>query len=431
MHGTPYRIRGSRSTAATNPRGSRHPAATSRDLEHRLEHRRRFALAIVKPGGKALLIDASNEGTGWVAIDVAVTKQAAFAVELDEEILAGDSDRPDNASNVDQLVEELRNAGHQPVLVASGQPERFHVLARIADADDRKRFAKRARDLCLDVRHCIRPPLAPHRLGLQPHLLDPADPEAALEALRPTPISDRLSPHTQRPRKQGNGTACDTPRSEVAERRHHGNSISPHMQRLLEQGDGTGRYRSRSEIVQALALAAVNADWSFELFLRSLLNPQHAGGEKVQKLVAKRGIRHARLYAHRSWRRAERRAAAIPSFRDREGARAVVDTIERHADQREWPGKAGGTDRAVLQAHLELARKVGSLTYGASDRLVAERAGVTFPTANKSHRRLAAHAWLERLELGRGRRASIWRLRLPEGRNRNTPITAGGYAGEC
>jgi hypothetical protein len=429
MHSSFYPTLRARTTVAEAALARKHEVSSSSTHAQLLEYRRRCALAIAKPRGKALLISASNNGNGWISIDDAITREAAFAVDVANDILAVDGDRPEHATAVHQLVDALRNAGYRPVLAASGQPGRFHVFARIAHAEERKGFAIRAKNLGFDVRRSIRPPLAPHRLGLRPQLLDPSDPDAALEALQEK--RGLLFPHTHRLRVQSDKAGSDPSRSQVLQRIHHAGSLSAHMQRLLEQGDGTGRYPSRSEVIQALALAAVNARWPFDRFFRALLIPQHAGGEKVQELVTERGIRHARLYAHRCWRRAEARAAASPVFRDRQGALAVITMIERDADECAWPGTAGGSNRAVLQAHLELARKLGSLTYGASDRLITERAGVTFPTANKSHKRLSAHGWLARVELGRGPRASTWRLCLPKGRIFNTLISSGGCVDEC
>lgn len=393
MQSSLYRIAHSRSSASTSPEGPKRPAAALRDHAQLLEYRRRFALAIVKPGGNALLVDENNDGAGWVAIDTAITRSTAFAVEVADDIFAAESDCPDNAAAVHQLVQEMRNAGRQPVLIASGQVGHFHVLARIADEAERKRLDQHARDLKLQVRRSIRPPLAPHRLGLPPELLEPADPDAALEALGP-----------ERARR-----------------------LSQHMQHLLKHGDRSGRYASRSEVVQALVLAAVNAGWPFERTLFVLSDPRNVGGAKVQQIAEQEGGSRARAYVRRSWGRARARVASSPAFRDRDGAREVVQQIEQHADAIAWPGKAGSTDRAVLQAHLDLARELGLLTYGASDRSIGLRAGTRYATANEAHRRLVVRGWLRRLQKGTGSKASTWRLDdRRQGQKRNTPPSSRG-----
>src|SRR2546425_416255 len=60
----------------------------------------RFARAIVKPGGNALLIAPDNRSAGWCSIDEAVAKARAFAVEARREILAVDCDKPELEKNV-------------------------------------------------------------------------------------------------------------------------------------------------------------------------------------------------------------------------------------------------------------------------------------------------------------------------------------------
>jgi hypothetical protein len=202
------------------------------------------------------------------------------------------------------------------------------------------------------------------------------------------------------------------------------------MQALLKHGDQSGRYASRSEVVQAIVLAAVNAGWPFERALFFLADPRNLGGAKVQQIAEEEGRQRARAYVRRSWKRAQERVTSSPAFRDRDDARKVVQQIEQHADAIAWPGKAGSTDRAVLQAHLDLARELGLLTYGASDRFIGERAGTRYATANKAHKRLVARGWLTRLQKGKGPKASTWRLDdRRAGQKRNTPLSSGGVCG--
>ena len=109
--------------------------ATMRRL---LEHRRRFALAIVKPGGNALLIDAKQR-----RLQVGLHRHrdhgnTAFAWRSLAMSSAIDSDRPEAAAAVHHLVEELRCDGHRPVLIAL--PDRTdaftsHSHARMARAE--------------------------------------------------------------------------------------------------------------------------------------------------------------------------------------------------------------------------------------------------------------------------------------------------------
>lgn len=151
-----------------------------------------FTTAIVRPGGNALLIGPDNEKLRWVSIETAATARAAFAVEVAPEILAVDADsRALGRRAQGDLARSLIESGITPVIVASGRPGHRHVFARIADpalllhmkAQVRsERYSEDGERL--GVLYSIRPPLAPHRLGLAPKLLFPPDVATALRALR-------------------------------------------------------------------------------------------------------------------------------------------------------------------------------------------------------------------------------------------------------
>jgi hypothetical protein len=136
--------------------------------------------------------------------------------------------------------------------------------------------------------------------------------------------------------------------------------LSPRMQQLLEYGDMHGEFTSRSEVIQALAVAAVNCRWQFSEFFEALM--RHVGGEKIH------GRRDARAYALRSFRKAVdlvRRSRPISRRGEKMGR---IRTLQAEADQTTWWGMSGATDKAVLDAHLALASRVGSLDYTASAR---------------------------------------------------------------
>lgn len=144
-----------------------------------------FAQAIARPGGKALLIDEHNKAVRWVSLEAAAENGMAFAVDVANDIVAIDADHPGREPDVIHLAELVERDGCSPVLVNSGRPGHLHLFARVGDPKPRDRYKRRARALRLDVRQTIRPPLAPHRLGLPVSLRSPADPAAALAALAP------------------------------------------------------------------------------------------------------------------------------------------------------------------------------------------------------------------------------------------------------
>jgi hypothetical protein len=98
-------------------------------------------------------------------------------------VLAIDEDEP-GSDLLDHLVVALRVAGESPVLVASGREGHRHLFCRC----DLAHWTKQAREIGIPagaLRAVIRPPLAPHRLGLPVALLEPTDPIEALIGLAP------------------------------------------------------------------------------------------------------------------------------------------------------------------------------------------------------------------------------------------------------
>lgn len=143
----------------------------------------RFTHAIARNGCKAMLLSSDNRCDGFVSIEEAIRCGQAFSVEVAPQILPIDCDEPGLKGNVASLADDLEALGVTPVVLASGQPGRLHLFARIDDPTLRSAFAARARREGMDVRRSIRPPLAPHRLGLLPRLLRPTVLDAAIAAL--------------------------------------------------------------------------------------------------------------------------------------------------------------------------------------------------------------------------------------------------------
>jgi Mn-dependent DtxR family transcriptional regulator len=193
------------------------------------------------------------------------------------------------------------------------------------------------------------------------------------------------------------------------------------MEELLRYGNSSQRaYRSRSEVIQALALAAVNAEWTQADFTSSILDRSNAGGEKVQAMT--RTV--AEKYIHRSWIHAQEYHATFPPVGSRADVRDRLNRIRTAADSMAWRGRGGATDRAVLEAHFGLALELGRLTYHASVRDIAERAGITAPTASRAHGRLRDGGWLRLVHAAAGVNANSWELRSGPGSSCNTPGSA-------
>ena len=352
-----------------------------------------FAKAIVRPGGRAKLIAPDNTTLpGWCSIEDAA-KQGAFLIETAPEILPIDCDEPELAPRVSQLAAELKSEGVTPVVLASGGPGHRHLFARIDDPARRARFAARAKTLGLQVKPAIRPPLAPHRLGLRVELLEPSDPHVALAALEPSV-------------------------------RHRPGQLTARIANLLRHGDREGRYTERgkrSAVVMAIVTGMVNAGWTFEDGFRELRDPRNRGGEKVQR----RSEWLARRYVAASWREAEKFVVRRPAIRDRTAVLDRISELRDAADAHRWPGRTGATKGRVMATHLATAMGLGKLQYELSERAAAEGAGCTRKVARAAQRELIDEGWLILVRRGSGSRPSVWRLGIAkEGPDQTTPDTS-------
>lgn len=370
------------------------------------EVRLRLALAVAVPEKGALLIDEDNNNAGWLPIDETVRRDVPFAVEVQPDILAVDFDDPVRAADdATELSLRLGSVGIPAVILESGQEGHRHLFARV-EAHRFARYAELGRNLGGKVRRTnnrIRPPGTKHRLGGRSQLIQPVSADEALHL---------LGTHS---------TAA---------------SLSPRMRALLRHGDLNGTYTSRSEVIQALALAAVNAGLSEEWLIDALLDPNNRGGAKVQEM----NPRKARKYVQRSYEKAVRYAKAKPPIESASAARAEIQAIRTDASEARWPGTAGATDRVVLDALLVIALEAGTIKPTASVRQLAERAGVDKDTVSRSLRRLVDAGYITRLKKGQGTRASQWHIKgrpphgtgtletTPRGReNNNVPIVSADH----
>jgi hypothetical protein len=370
-----------------------------------------FARAIVRPLGNAGLLAPDNTVKRWIPIADAAHDLYAFTVEVSADILAVDSDDLRLELHIWELAATLRSDGCEPVIVASGQPGRRHLLVRIKDEDLHDKYVVRAKSAGFDVRSSIRPPLSPHRLKLPVELLAPQEPQAALAAL-------------------GAGAKPLTPR----------------MEALLRYGDHECRYASsggQSSVFFAVVMSMVNARWARRDAFSTLYDRNNTGGAKIHL----RGNRAAWNYFVATWQKATEIVSMQPAARDRADVERLIVAVETATGA----AALSGTDRRVLQAHIRISRKSGKVVYHASVRSIAELAGLgCWETVVKSHRRLRHAGWLKlvkRWSWTTGRPIE-WTLRVPAGvekqntrisstpqegvENRNTPtFPSGGDAREC
>ena len=365
------------------------------------EHIAAFATSVAWDTNARLL--TADPATGkktageFVPVTTAAASGQSFMVHVAADVLALDADCPESAAAADTIAARLRQDGHTPVVVRSGRPDGLHVFALLPNPDVCSRYsdAIKAMPTRIDVRQWIRPPCAPHPAGYPVHLLSPGLDDALTALTRPgganAPI--RL---TARPRP-----------------------LSPHMTLLLAEGDPTRRrYPSGSEVVQALATAAVQAGWTFDVFQGQLEDPANLGGESYRTRPA-----HIRArWLKQSWMKATRFVAANPAPTTREEVARLINQIRAAANTVAWPGKAGASDRAVLHAHLQQAEQYKQIDgYVLSMRDCADLSGVSTNTVRSAQIRLERAGWLTLRWGGKGIAASRWRINHPVGAAVQTP----------
>jgi hypothetical protein len=136
--------------------------------------------------GLAHLINADNHKLETMSITEAVLGGFAFYVTVKPEFVAIDIDRADGLTVALGMADKW--AKYKPVIVASGQPGRAHVFMRIPNESQRNRIKElaKAHGKGIDIRDDIRPPMAPHRLGLEVALINVPSLSEAMQRLRGT-----------------------------------------------------------------------------------------------------------------------------------------------------------------------------------------------------------------------------------------------------
>jgi hypothetical protein len=320
-----------------------------------------FAFAIAKPGARAFLIDDNNRLLRWMSLSEAARSGRAFAVEVDKPVLALDADEADTGHYIEsELAPYMADSGFRPVVMASGGEGRRHLFVRVEDPKPRLRLAEHARERGIDVRRVIRPPFAPHRNGLPVVLVYPSSAEEALHSLR----SNRVR------------------------------RLPPSLFDLMRRGGRTGRDKSDSGLLWRIELVAVNAGISAPWLFKALLDRKNPGGRKLQKISLERGEAAAREFFEHDFERARRWVANHPKIDDRSAVEAELAKVRGALEQAQWTGIGGGTRHEVFLAHLQIARRRGSLTYYASVRELGERAGVAAISASRANSDLERDSWI-------------------------------------
>ncbi|MFN8052876.1 MAG: helix-turn-helix domain-containing protein [Acidimicrobiales bacterium] len=330
------------------------------------DDRFRLAVAIARPGERAQVLVPDGHGgkrsDGHVNLLEAVESGRSFLVTVAANRLALDADTPQQVDALAVFAGELRAVGTEPVVTESGRGR--HLFAAVR-AGERPMWMWRARQMGIDARETIRPPLAPHPNGLAVTLVG-CTVDDALAALG------------------GPATA--------------GWPLSERLQALLS-GNGIER-GSRSEAIQTLAVGMYGANWTVDEFRTAIMR-----SPTWRRVVAEKG---GRDWVERSWMAARR---FVEERRDDE--RRELFACIRLAEQHLWTGRPGPTDQAVLRAHLDAAYQRGSVRHVLSIEDAAIAAGVSDRTAVNSRHRLEGGGWLTINKVGGGEKATEWAVTTP------------------
>ena len=205
---------------------------------------------------------------------------------------------------------------------------------------------------------------------------------------------------------------------------------------LILLGDLTGRYASGSytrlasdgrsvalrqdrqgasdhghRITSAVACYVARAHGTVDELLRLLMQPDHEGGRHVQTIAARSGHARARGYVERVWETACTLVGGTAAVESRHQLHESLAALRARIETTPWPGERGRNALRVVLAHLNFAEIAGGRRHAASERQVAEAAGISRQTVRAAYAGVLKPAgWLRRLKVGHGTEGSTWYL---------------------
>lgn len=419
------------------------------DARHHADAIIAAARAVAAPGTPVLLlVDRAGHKAraGWEDLEnlerLAATDpdrlcRLPFAVTVADHVLAIDCDTGEAADAAHQIARWCTDAGATPVLARSGRPGHLHLWCVTNNPALHRACVRHAARAGADVRtgKYMRPPGAAHTTSTDTHI-DGGLP-AAIDALAVTvlPGGEISAADTDEQRRAGtadrNGHPPRTaPRAaapsnptkaspapatnEIAQRaagRLAASTLTSTTLELLRNGDGGG---DRSVTLQRILVGMVNRGWGIDSAWDALMVRRHHGAEKLHDRYDRYGPDAAWAYLTHSWDRAVAWVTAHPPQGCDEHTAATIDRFAAEADTHHWAGEAGASAWMVLHTLCIIGRRGPGLTLGASERELAERSALSRTTVHNALEHLMATGWITRVEVGRGPRASVWRLETSE-----------------
>lgn len=340
----------------------------------------------------------------------AVEAGRMFAVRVASDVIAVDVDDPSAVDRVASFCAGAGQVGVEVVTVRSGRHGHVHLWCRAGELGTHRELLRLAESLGLEVRTggFMRPPGSPSAFG-------------RVQVVGGVGRACRVLGGSG---FEGEVVAAPVV-APVVVARGELPPLSAPMERVLRRGDGNP---DRSRTFQRVVVGMVNAGWSLVAAWDVLRRGTFAGAEKFNEKLRCHGPDVAYRYLAHCWANAEefvdgRPAAGRPDW--------VVDGLERlqvAADAVAWPGEAGGVEWMVLHQLIQLALRGGcsvegeSVQISASERQVAELAGVSRDAVHGALGRLVTEGWLSRVSVGTGVAASVWEPNLELARTA-VPVT--------
>lgn len=345
---------------------------------------RAFAGAIAKPGGNAMLITEAGRKDRWVPIDEAVDSGRAFLVEPRQGVIALDIDTAQDWAWAERARDALEESGCRFVLTASGRPGHGHmwVIAppgwtnkytklRVYEAAGQHDRSQARAD------NGTRPPYSPHRsMPIRSTVVEP-DPQTALSWFRET--HRREIPESQRARLRW---------------------FNPSTAALHK---GTP---SRSLTIGRVAVAMVNARWTFEDFLAELRDRSNETASKYREMAP--GLRDD--WAESVWQEATEFVRTAPPRTPAQVARERLNPLLTCMNDLDWPARTGANDRAVYRALLGIGLSAGSVEVSASIRQLSDLAALSKNGVTAALKRLGDRGLIRRTRTAEGGHAATYRV---------------------
>lgn len=338
-----------------------------------------LARAVVrKDTGAQYLAEDNTALREWASIEQAAESGRAFLVTPKDTLLVVDLDLdalPFSAGHVLDWLEG-HGFGDSVVRVASGRvtddgEPHEHIWVSVPKGQRellRDGLISRAGIPKAHVRAGLkmRPPLSPHRSGLEPYLIAPEGVAEALERLGPPDVAGALSDY---------------------------------VMGLVVHGDTSGKLRGRSGTLYSIALGFQRKNREFGEFRTIMLDPRHKGGAKLHEdIIPNRGSAAAEQELRDTWERAGKQVASTPDFTKDTARRRIAEMMRDAALVTPWPGRTGGFDLRILMGLCSIAYERGHLVQAPSLRTLAVESNSGSPYAvSNGLERLEAAGWIQEL----------------------------------